>query len=370
LLNSYGVFGFHTFLKNTRISTLVRSADDYGLPLIIGGAEVTVWDMVRLFRGLANDGAFEPLQVTEENLKTGTSAPLISRGACYLTLEILKDLNRPGAEYYWKQYKNQWPLAWKTGTSYGHRDAWAVGVSPQWTIAIWIGNFDGEGNKNLSGAASAGPLLFEIFNNLPHDPQLVWFGKPEADLSTYELCSETGFIAGDNCLKRTAVEGPQYMKPLRLCPYHESFWFDKNNKYTVCSRCWEEGYHKTCKLIYTADIYQYMFDKGYLLETIPRHNPKCPVNKENKDLQILYPYPDAVLWIPKDFDLKHQEVVFRAAERDPNRKVFWYLNDKLIGETKGRHILPAQIPSGWHEIYVIDDAGNKDNKKFSVKKRE
>lgn len=372
LLNIYGVFPFYTFLKNAGIQTLFRSADDYGLPLIIGGAEVTAWDMVRLFRGLANGGVFEPLAILEksEDFNRSGMVSLISEGSCLLTLEMLKDLRRPGAEFYWKQYQNQYPLAWKTGTSYGHKDAWAVGVNPEWTIAVWVGNFDGEGNKNLSGAGSAGPLLFQIFNSLPHDPDLSWFEKPEMHFIDVELCAETGFLAGEQCRKKIVAKAPRFMKPLRICPYHEGVFMDKDNQFAVCSQCWQKGYHQTSVLVYPADVIQCLCQKGIPPEMIPPHNPQCSALREHKDLQILYPYDNAILWIPRDFNLKYQEVVFRAAERYAFRKVYWYLNDKYLGTTSGNHVITAHMPVGWHEVFVIDEDGNKDIKKFFVQRRE
>jgi penicillin-binding protein 1C len=143
LLNTYGIYRFYSFLKNAGISTLFRPADDYGLPLIIGGAEVNMIDMAMLYSGLAHSGMFsKPYFLIEDSSKSSVSTiQLISPGSCLLVLDMLKELKRPGAEYYWEKYQNQRPIAWKTGTSYGGKDAWAVGVSPEWTIAVWVGNF-------------------------------------------------------------------------------------------------------------------------------------------------------------------------------------------------------------------------------------
>ncbi|MFO7657884.1 MAG: penicillin-binding protein 1C [Bacteroidales bacterium] len=372
LLNIYGVYPFYTFLKNAGLTTLFRQADDYGLPLILGGAEVNAWDITILYRGLANGGVFESLQVLDDGQrqKNTATAALISKGACFLTLEMLKELKRPGAEYFWRQYNNQYPIAWKTGTSYGHKDSWAVGVSPEWTIAVWIGNFTGEGNKNLSGAGSAGPLLFQVFNSLPRDPALTWFEKPEIDLMPVELCAETGFLAGENCKNRTIAQAPVNMKPLRICPYHETFFLDRDNKYAVCSQCWEPGYTKKPFLIFPPDVVQFLFEKGNPVQKAPHHNPRCPASMGNKDLQIIYPYENAILWVPRDFNLRYQKVVFRAANRNPEANVYWYLNDKLLGTTTREHVITSTVPTGWHEIFVIDDAGNKDRKRFYVDRKQ
>ena len=159
LLYAYGIVAFYERLRAAGLTTLFRTPNDYGLPLVLGGAEVTGWDMAVLFRGLGNGGVFQPLHINPAD-RPSEPPPLLSRGACYLVLNTLRDLSRPGIEFYWHQFQNQWPIAWKTGTSYGYRDAWAVGVSPQWTIAVWVGNFTGEGVPELTGSRCAAPLFF------------------------------------------------------------------------------------------------------------------------------------------------------------------------------------------------------------------
>lgn len=123
-------------------------------------------------------------------------------------LKKLRDVKRPGAEYYWHKYQDRYPIAWKTGTSYGQRDAWAVGVTPQWTIAVWIGNFNGEGNNNLSGALSAAPLLFDIINYLPKEKDNHWFKRTDRYMVHVEVCRGTCFVAGPDCIETVAALSP------------------------------------------------------------------------------------------------------------------------------------------------------------------
>lgn len=411
LLYTYGVSPFYLFLKSAGVSTLFRTADDYGLPLILGGAEVRVWDMARLFRGLANGGRFEPLEVLEGSGAQGAkgiaqsavrmeqsaerktpppvryalrsihlappsthhaapAAPLASPMACYLTLNMLRELKRPGAEYYWEQYQNQWPLAWKTGTSYGQRDAWAVGVNPQWTIAVWVGNFSGEGNASLAGARCAGPLLFEIFNYLPKDPNHSWFAKPEEDVATLEICLETGFLAGSDCPNRVFVEAPRYMKPLRLCPYHQRIFVSEDEKYQVCSLCWEPGhYHGRERLVYPPEVAQYLRERGQIVGDLPPHKPDCPGQVSQGAggqlaLQIVYPQEDARLWVPRDFGGELQKVILRAAHRENQRMIYWYLDDRYLGSTVNRHEKAVELARGWHVLEVVDETGFRDRKRF------
>jgi penicillin-binding protein 1C len=366
LLNTYGVTKFYSFLTHAGISTLFRQPDDYGLPLILGGAEVTVWDMATLYKGLGSRGNFAPVHylLKDSARYKNEHRSLISSGACFLTLEMLKELKRPGSEYYWEQYQNQKPLAWKTGTSYGHKDAWAVGVSPQWTIAVWVGNFDSESNLNLSGAASAGPLLFGIFNYLPKEPKLKWFEKIEMDFKEVEICEETGFLASSNCEHKTTVNAPVYMLPLRQCPYHEPLFVDKEEKYSVCSFCWEEGHHEKKLLIYPADISYYLKQRGQPVSTIPDHNPNCEKIAGTDPLKILYPIDSARIWIPRDFDGNYQKVIAKLAHHHPEKKVFWYMDGNFLGTSSGKHNKAIEIKTGWHQLSVTDEDGHTSRIRF------
>lgn len=373
LLNRYGLHDFYSFLKTAGITTLFRTADDYGLPLILGGAEVTLWDMARLYRGLGNRGQFDDLIILSDNRKPGTapagqSSAFISPMSCYLTLNMLSDLARPGSEYYWEQYQDQRRIAWKTGTSYGQRDAWAIGVSPQWTIAVWVGNFDGEGNANLMGSRCAGPLLFDIFNTLPASPELSWFPKPEdGEIQPVTICSETGYRAGNDCPNTIIVEAPRFMKPLKVCPYHKRLYVSGDERFQVCSLCWKNGdYHAKSFLVYPPDVAQYLRQQGQIVTMLPPHKPDCPAQSDENPLTIVYPGQNAHLWLPRDFGGTLQKVILRAAHRLPHTTVFWYLDNSYLGETSERHELAAALTAGWHTLKVIDETGKDDLIRFYV----
>lgn len=366
LLDAYGVDPFFGFLKSAGLKTLVRSPGDYGLPMILGGVEVSLWDMAQSYRALADGGRFSPLRVL-----AGTSEPegpaLISPGACYLTLDMLRDLKRPGVEYYWHQYQDQWPIAWKTGTSYGKRDAWAVGVSPEWTVAVWIGNFGGQGNADLSGASLAAPLLFDLFNSLPKQREQAWIEAPAAGLRPLQLCEDTGFRAGPHCGRRVSVDAPLHMKPLRTCPYHRTLQVTLDGRYRVCSMCWEPGDRRPeSRLVFPADVAQHLRERGPVPGMVPPHNPDCPAGTGSDPLKIVYPRRNARLWLPRDFGGARQKIAMRVAHREENRVLYWYLDDRYLGSSRGRHVKAAALVRGWHTLNVVDETGNRDRKRFFV----
>ncbi len=366
LLNAYGLQPFYYFLEEAGIHTLFRKADGYGLPLIIGGAEVTLWDMAAMYRGLAAGGRFVPITVLKD-VQAATAPPrrLISPGAAYLTLNILNEVKRPGSEYYWRQYNDGWPLSWKTGTSYGQRDAWAVGVSPQWTVAVWAGNFSGQGNANLSGSATAGPLLFDLFRILPKNPAKASFAKPQEGLKRIEICAQTGFKAGPECPDKMWAEAPLHQKPLKLCPYHKRIFVSNNEEEQVCSLCWDESrHHSVVRLVYPPDVNQYIRQNGGIVDVVPPHRVSCPALADAAPLKIVYPQKNAALWIPRDFNGRLQQVALRAAHQQGDQRVFWYLDNRYLGSSREKHALAVTLAKGWHKLKIIDESGYSDQVRF------
>ncbi len=365
LLNAYGLAKFYNQLEAAGVSTLFRTADEYGLPLILGGAEVTPWDMAKLYSGLSNGGVFRNISYLE-NQSRSFQAQLVSAGASHLILEEMKELLRPGLEFYWKKYSSQRPIAWKTGTSYGHKDAWAAGSTPKWTVVVWVGNFDGESNNSIAGMKSAGPLLFNIFNALPDDRQSWYEFKPK-DFVKVNICRETGFYAGSNCPHRDEVNAPINMKSLKICPYHQRFYLEnKGVEYAVCSHCWSGNQNLSHHLKFTPDINYYLRNNGNLVEIEPVHNPACLVKQEQDILQIIYPLQNAKIFIPKDFDGEYESMVSKVASQFPNRELFWYLNDELLGSTVKKPSFPLKLTEGRHTLTVVDTEGNRDQVRFSA----
>lgn len=365
LLYTYGLVEFYESLKTAGISTLFRRSDEYGLTLIIGGAEANLFDLTGLYRGLGNGGRFGKLHWNKsEKFKNETQ--IISSGTCYLTLDIMQDVSRPGAEYYWHQYENQLPLAWKTGTSFGHRDAWAIGISPEWTIGVWVGNFTGEGNPALSGAARAGPILFDIFHSLPKDIAKNWFAAP-LELTIVSICKDSGFLATGNCPDKIETWAPENMKPLKFCPYHKKRFLNDAETYTVCSHCWEEGnYLEKSVLEYPPVVAKYLRKRGQIVPRLIPHNPRCDRVQQDKTIEIIYPTRESVIYIPKDMGGIKQKVTIKIANRNRRSRIFWYLDSVYLGTTENEEEMSLDIVKGRHKLYITDELGNDAEVSFKV----
>jgi penicillin-binding protein 1C len=242
-------------------------------------------------------------------------------------------------------------------------------VTPQWTIAVWIGNFTGEGNNNLSGAKSAAPLMFDIFNYLPKKHGNNWFKRPDRHMVPVTVCRDTGFAAGENCDHKVAFLSPGTARSLTQCPYHKRLFVTKDERHQVCSLCWEPGNYKLVKrLLYPAVVSQYLRDSGVILSSAPPHLRECScvVSGGRNPLQIIYPVHNAKLWIPRDFGQQLQYIAFRAAHVSRHSSVYWYIDNVYKGSTKGKHKLVSRLGCGWHRLEIVDDQGNRKARKFYV----
>jgi penicillin-binding protein 1C len=392
LLNAYGVRDFYGFLQDAGLRGLFRSADGYGLALILGGAEASLFELVQLYAALGNGGRHTPLVVLDspagenrprepresvsENaadilsraaVNQGTPHELFSKGSAWLVLNTLTRLSRPGSEYYWEYFDNRVPVAWKTGTSYGQKDAWAIGVNGQWTIGVWAGNFNGEGNASLTGHASAAPLLFSLFNQLTRPGESAWFVEPLFDIAEVECCAESGFPAGPDCPHKIHLKRPKASRSSGTCPYHKRFLVDQATGREVCSLCWSG--------VDTEWVTRYVVPpavKGILAETgrraddVPVHTASCPEYRDTDRMELVYPVDGIRIFVPRDFDGVHEKIVFTAKHQRPATHLFWYLNGDLVGETAGTHECAVDLAPGDYTLTVQDENGLSRSARFSA----
>ena len=371
LLRTHGIAAFHDFLRTAGMTTLFRRPEDYGLTLILGGAEGTLWDMVTLFRGLGCGGRFGGLYAQEGHGALG-GPRLLSPAASWMTLQMLTAVRRPDDEGIdWTAFPTRRPVAWKTGTSFGKRDGWAVGITPQWVVGVWVGNFAGEGNDRLGGARSAAPLLFGIIDLLPFNEAMPWFEKPTTTFRPIRICAETGYRAGPDCPNPEDAEAPAHARPLPVCPFHRRFYLDARSEVEVCSRCWgdPDSVRQEVRLLYPADVRQFLRSAGYVLERHPPHNPACPTLTGDSPVSIIYPSSKAQLFVPRDIDGAYQQIMLRAAHSVADATIYWYVDGGFLGTTIGDHVMAANLCRGRHTMQVIDHAGHGAQVSFSVARR-
>ncbi len=379
MLQDYGVPPFYSFLKKNGMETLVHPPDYYGLSLILGGAEVSLWNLSGMYTSLVsvlksydeNDGFYEanPFSGLKWQMKNNSEKvqqeqavqPEIRAASVYLTLQALLKVKRPDSEAGWQEFASARNIAWKTGTSFGFRDAWAVGMTRDYVVAVWAGNADGEGRPGLTGVTAAAPLMFDIFELLPVSD---WFQMPVDEMEQVEICAESGYRPGVNCDSTKLVWLPAGTK-VEVCPWHRKIHLNKNGTQRVNATCYpvSEMQHKNWFVLPPAMEY-YFKPRNPLYATLPPLKPGCADEVEN--MEFVYPREWNNLFIPTDLDGTPGELVFELVHRQRNTKVFWQLDEKFLGTTSGIHQMAVQPESGWHILNVTDEQGNSLSRRFYI----
>jgi len=294
---------------------------------------------------------------------------LLQEITAYHIREILTSVKRPDFEQYHLQFNNQIPVAWKTGTSYGSRDAWAIGVNEQWTIGVWVGNFKGGSVANLSGSSSAAPLLFSLFNNLSDNKKELWKKTSVyANSENIEICELSGYKAKNICPhKRNAMLSLNRMFN-QTCSFHKEIIISKNSGFEVCSMCW--NVEDTLHIIeehYTPAVRSALRKTGREPKAETLHNPHCPAKKEEIQFSIVYPENGARLFLPSSDALSNMGFVAIAAHKQRDAELQWFLNGAFLGSTKGEHKMAVTVGSGEYRIGVQDSLGIYLETKFRVR---
>lgn len=367
LLYEYGQADFYQDLKQMGVSSLFRSADGYGLSIILGGAEVRLWDMCRIYSALSNEGLIRPVVILNGIEINSDTSRLCSPGASWLILSSISKLDRPENEKYGHLFSDQIPVAWKTGTSYGQKDAWAIGVNRQWTIGIWVGNFSGEGNPFLGGAVSAGPVMFTLFRQLTDRTKPLWFQCPEYDLKRISVCSSTGYLPGPACPQTTTVLQPSGAWKTQQCPWHCKVVTDSESGHEICSRCWDGKKIKdTVLLVYPAASAEILRKRGFAADIMPSHLSSCTaVMKKKSNLTIEYPVNGITIFIPRSMNEEYQQIVCKASSQTES-PLLWYLDGKFLGETLDFHNMAILCNPGNHILSVFDNNGGEQRASFRV----
>jgi penicillin-binding protein 1C len=395
-LRVYGVERFARLLEDLGITTLFRKGEDYGLPLILGGAETTLWDLAGLYGGLArtalnaesSGASFFPPRVFSAAGAAGKEAGtdkeagpfgkgLISPGAAWLTLEALTFASRPGEEAAWQDYASSRRIAWKTGTSFGFRDAWAIGVTPQWTVAVWIGNASGEGRPELRSILSSAPVLFELFSSLRGDR---WFPRPAAFLKSIEVCKSSGWPAGPDCESVTEVFVPRGAPPHSACPYCKTITLNGEGTMRITLGEAYQGEVIRKKWFILPPAEEWYFRRWNLdYKSLPPlsgsdgasgSRKEFPASDETLPLALFSPEQGAEIFVPVELDGSAGKVVFSAAHRDPNAALYWHLDESYLGSTEIFHEMEARPAPGVHTLTLVDAQGRRISRRFTVLDRE
>ena len=365
LLHRYGIGRFRARLERLGMSTLFRDADGYGLALILGGAEGTLEELVDLYRGLAWDAAGGG-ELAEQHWRG--SPGVVERaafdpGAAWLTLEALQEVERPGVQGAWRLLRGSRSVAWKTGTSFGHRDGWAIGVTGRHVVGVWIGNASGEGRPGLTGYEAAAPVLFDLV-------ELVEKGAlPEAPreaLVEVELCAHSGRRAGPDCFETELGAVPRAALHAEACPSCQLVHCDDDCSHRVDASCASLSEIRTEPWFVLPPAQEALYQRrNSAYRSLPPWNPACEVDAD-RPLALVYPAPDSRVYVPTELDGEESRVVFQASHREADAELFWHLDDAFVGVTSELHELALAPSPGEHVLTLVDQDGAEVRRRFEV----
>lgn len=372
LLQSYGLEKFRDQLKAFELGGLTKSADHYGLTLILGGAESNLWDLCKTYANLAStvhhfnatsseyykNEFTNPIWLQNETIDFGsasTEKTVFDAGSIYLTFDAMKEVNRPEGNESWEFYDSTKQIAWKTGTSFGNKDAWAIGVTNDYVVGVWVGNSDGEGRPNVTGVSSAAPILFDIFDVLPKSS---WFLKPLDEFIAVEVCAESGFLATSICPKKT-IDIPKKQNFVSACNFHQTIHLDINKQFRVNSSCADLSQTVAESWFVLPPIQEFYFKKSHpLYKSLPPFRNDCKA-VNSPVMEFIYPKNGSKIILAKNFEGNKNELIFKLAHAKPETKVFWYLDSTFVKETKDFHEIALLPDAGVHTISIVDELGNE-----------
>lgn len=375
LLSLRGVEPFLMQLRQLGFTHLNRSARDYGLSLILGGAEASLWDLGTAYANLANraqqDAQHQQTSWRQGRmLLTDTAAAnriaTLSTASAWMTLDALLDVARPGDEGYWEKFSSSRKVAWKTGTSYGQRDAWAIGVTPDHTVGVWVGNADGVGRAGLTGTQSAAPILFSAFSLLP--PNRGWFQRPDWQMTKVETCKDDGYLSNGACATHS-IRLPLNSHFARITPYHQLIHLDAGGQFRVNSDCESVANMQGRDwFVLPPDQAEYYQQSHADYQPLPPWRADCQGGDSGQQeaVSIVYPQDNTQIYLPRELDGKLGQTVFRATPQRADTLLYWHLDNQFIGTTQTFHEQAAQPAAGKHHLAVVDEMGNRAEREFEV----
>lgn len=365
MLQRYGVPKFHSFLQQIGLKTINRSSSHYGLSLILGGAEATLWDVTNAYAMMGRSLLQLPQRSCSLLLPTSRiteSTDPFQPGAVWQTFDALKEVNRP-EEIDWKSIPSMQTIAWKTGTSYGFRDAWAVGVTPRYAVGVWAGNATGEGKPGLVGAQTAGPVLFDIFNLLPSSS---WFTRPAGIFVEAEVCRKSGHLKGRFCDETdTLLVLPAGLRT-EACPYHHLVTLSADESQRIYENCANTEPTLRKSWFTLPPVWEWYYKQHH-----PEYKPLPPFKAgcgedTFQPMQFIYPPMNARIKLPKQLDGSKGFLTVELAHNNPNATVFWHLDETYQAQTQDFHKISLQPAAGKHSLTAVDGEGNTISTTFFV----
>lgn len=381
MLRKYRYEKFHSLLKNVGMTSLQFQPDHYGLSLILGGSEGTLWDITGMYGSMARtlNHYFDyagSLRYVKSDFHLPTYLPVpedeaevensswLSAAAIYQTFEALKEVYRPGEETGWQYFDNSKAIAWKTGTSFGFRDGWAVGATSKYVVGVWVGNADGEGRPGLTGTETAAPLMFSIFSLLPDHE---WFNKPNPEMIEIEVCSKSGYRISDFCTEAEMMSVVHKGLESPACSYHHQIHLTSDLVYRVNSSCESVDRIESKSWFILPPIQEYYYkSKNLSYKTVPPYRADCLLVESIAPMDIIYPKEGSKIYIPKGLTDDSRHIVFESVHRNPEKSVYWHIDGDYVGMSRKNHHFGLNLQKGKHVLTLVDEDGAIISRNFEI----
>ena len=353
LLREYGQQRFHGLLRQLGLRGIVFDAEHYGLSLIVGGAEASLYDITNAY---AKMGRKLASYVNDDfNVAVDDGIVPFSAEAIAETFHVMLGLTRPSSQSGWSGFASSQQVAWKTGTSFGFKDAWAVGLTNRYVVGVWVGNADGEGRPGLTGVGVAAPIMFDVIGKLNDS---YTYPANTSESVEIEVCAESGYPKSEYCTDVIKTRVVDVENQTGVCPFHKKVFLDKTRQYRVKPDCYAVD-QKNFDVYYVLPPVMEWFYKKHspLFRPLPALYPGCSVSNPDDIMDFVYPKSDAKVTIPIGIRGESQQVVFEIAHRNPQKAIFWTLNDTFLGKTRINHQMPINVERGTYTLRCVDEDG-------------
>jgi len=364
LLAEVGVPEFLALLRRAGLSSLDRLPGSYGLPLVLGAGEVTLLELTAAYAALARGGTYLAPRLSPA--EDPQAARIFSPGACELLSGILAGVERPDLPQAWELTRDIPAVAWKTGTSYGHRDAWALGFSGRYAVGVWVGNLDGTPVAGISGAHHAGPLLFDLFRAVePSGATLAHHADP--DLALVEVCAESRELPGPDCTERIRVPILAGRAPLPRCRLHRRIFVDAASGERLAGDCLaEQPAVSRVVCVYPPELAAFWRSQGQDVPGLPAPSPLCAASGDGEPPAIVSPSPATPYRLRRDAPLDFQQLRLSARAAPDAGSLTWYEDGRLVAQGPSEARLFLIPRPGRHRLVVLDERGRMDVVSYAV----
>lgn len=359
-----GLKKLHDLLRRGGLTTVERPHYEYGLPLVLGACGVRLDELTNLYAALAREGVYRPLKMLAGSIDDH-EVRLFSPETSYLLADILVELERPDLPDSWRASSSKFPVAWKTGTSYGRRDAWTIGYRPDYTVGVWAGNCSGEGSVDLVGAKVAAPLMFDVFAEIVVGTGRPWYQAP-AGIGERQVCGVSGRPVGRHCQESTGEIFVIGTSPAATCSVHRPIFVSRKTGLRLTARCIRTVQHDRRVIETWPPKIASWLVSNRLGQATPAYDPDCISVAVGSKPSILSPEPGAVFELVDDLAARYQKIRLQASVAAGDGMIDWFLDGEHLAAVSAGEAMFYLPTRGRHTLLCVDDAGRSTSSTFIV----